>query len=155
MADLCFIFCVVPFIDNMVAHNGKQGYGLWGCFLHGFAIVISAAASLVAMGLIAFSRYVFIVHPRKKSFLSWTVCGVMCVSCWRYAILLMVPALLGWGLMGWVPRGYACGYDWLYNMFVFAFGLVSTFTSFCYYKIYNAVRVPPYDGREAEEISQI
>ena len=146
VSDLCFMLCLTPVINNMVAHGGEQGYGPKGCFFHAFTTITSATSSLVSMGLIAIARYVSIVIPKKKSLFTWKVCITLCVGCWAYAILIMVPALMGWRRLGWVPKSYHCTYDWAYNMiynalvFIFAFGLISLIMCFCYYKIYKVFR---------------
>ena len=146
LADLSLMFCLGPLINNMVAYEGRQGYGSFGCLFHAVATITAATTSLVTMGLIAFSRYITIVHPRKKALLSWSICGFLSVASWVYAIALLVPAFFGWGHLGWVPKSYHCTYDWTYNMiynaiiFLFAFGLVSLIICFCYYNIYKVFR---------------
>ena len=146
LADLVLIVCMGPQIHNMVAYGGRQGYGDLGCFCHAFLIVTSAGASLVSMGFIAVSRYLIIVHPQKKILLSWWLCGVLCVCCWVYSILVALPAVFGWGRFAWVRRNYICNYDWTYNMayngvvFFFLFGIVSAIMFYCYYNIYKVFR---------------
>ena len=146
MADMGFLLCVGPLVNNMLVHGGKQGYGTIGCYLHGLMIATTATVSLITMGVIAFSRYLAIVHPTKKSMLSWRVCSVMCIGCWAYPSLTMIPLLFDWARVGWVPRSYTCGYDWSYNtaynifLFLFIFGLISVLMFFFYYNIFVVFR---------------
>ena len=143
ISDLGFLICVGPTINNMVRHGGQQGYSDLACFFQGLIIIICASTSLVNIGLISFSRYIAIVRPAKKQMFTWGVCFGLCVSSWAYSTLLMVPALLGWGRVGWIPSSYCCGYDWEYNtaynilVFLFLYGFVSIFVTFCYYNIYK------------------
>ena len=145
LADLVFICCMGPQIHNMVAYGGRQGYGDLGCFCHAFLTVTSAGTSLVSMGFIAVSRYLIIVHPQKKILLSCWLCGVLCMCCWVYSILIALPAV-GWGRFAWVRRNYMCLYDWTYNMayngvvFFFLFGIVSVVIFYCYFNIYKVYR---------------
>ena len=146
VADLGFLLSAVPILNNMVAHEGRRGYGTLACVIHAFAVISTGGTSLVNMGLIAFTRYVAIVHPAKKILLTWKVCGILCICTWIYSMLQMVPAFLGWGRLAWVPQHYTCSYDWTYNMayniilFMFHFGIVSAIMCFCYWQIYKVYR---------------
>ena len=160
LADMGVLLSMIPAINNMVAHEGRQGYGQKECVLQATITIVSATSSLVTMGLIAISRYVAIVHPQKKFLLSWSVCCPLCMC----SILLTCPALLGWGRLGWLPKQYSCTYDWSYNItynaviFIFAFGLVSLAVCWCYFKIYktfrNSKRRVAGDGAKAKGISR-
>ena len=146
VADLSFQICLGPLVSNMVAHNGRMGYGELGCTIHAFATVLCAGTSVFSMGLIAVSRYVVIVHPQKKHLLSWRLCGILCGCSWVYTVLIILPALLGWGRLGWAPRSYICVYDWAYNIhynilgYIFGFFVISATIFYCYYKIFKAFR---------------
>ena len=145
VADIYFLACAGPALYNMA--HGKQAYGPVGCLVHGFSLLLSATTSLASMGLIAFSRYVVIAHPKKKSLMTWQLCGLLCVSCWIYSLLPMMPLWFGWGRIAYTPKTFCCGFDFAhnspyYNVFIFItmFGVVSGFMCFCYYKIYKVFR---------------
>ena len=144
LADLVVIICMGPQINNILAYGGRQGYGDWACTFHAIIIVISTETSIVTIGLIAFSRYVAIVHHKKKAtLLSWRLCIIMCLLSWVYSALITIPAMLGWGRIGWIQQNYLCTYDWAYNivynalLFLFSFGLTYAIMCFSYRKIYQ------------------
>ena len=145
VADIYFLCCAGPVISNMI--YGGQAYGPLGCQIHGISLICSATTSLVTMGVIAFSRFLVIVHPKKKSMMTWPVCGLLCVACWMYSLLPMIPIWCDWGRVAYTPKTFCCGFDFAYNstyynvyLFIFMFGLVSAFMCICYYKIYRVFR---------------
>ena len=73
LADLIFLISSTMTVHNMV-QDGRMLLGYKGCVTNAIIIVISGAVSLISMGLIAISRYMAIVHPQKKNWLSWRSC---------------------------------------------------------------------------------
>ena len=147
LADGTFLMCYPPIVNNMLVYDGGQGYGPAGCLTHSVITIDAALTSLLTMGLIAISRYIAIVHPQKKAtLLTWKICGSACVYAWIHPILIMIPAMAGWGRLGWHPGGWLCAFDWtynyLYNVVVFFFGqaLTTVITCFCYIQIYLVYR---------------
>ena len=147
LADGTFLMCYPAIINNMLVHRGRQGYGHVACMAQSFLTVGSAHTSLFTMGLIAISRYIAIVHPqRKATWLTWKTCGFACCYAWAHPILIMVPAVAGWGRLGWYAGGWLCAFDWTYNIvynflvFFLSQGITSMVMFVCYIQIYLEYR---------------
>ena len=143
--DLIFILLCSTTLNNMVK-DGKMLYGIRNCTAIAIMRIVSATVTLMTMGLIAVSRYVSIVHPQKKNVLSWPLCIGLSVLSWTYGILLMIPTPLGYGRIGYHKSGWACTYDWSYNLvyniilFCASQVLTSGIMTFCYVNIYWVFR---------------
>ena len=138
--NMSWAICVVT---NMAIHNGASGFGDSFCFVHGFFLALSYFASTYSIGLIAICRYIIIVNPTKKKYMTWGFCLGACVSSWLLAILLLTPLFTDFGRLVWHPRQYQCIFDYSYNLyynvilFSMGFGAVSVIICFCYLRIYT------------------
>ena len=146
IADLGYNIILGQFSGNMVVYHGDMGFGDITCFVQALGLCLTVPSSFYSIGSIALCRYIIIVNPSKKKYMTWGVCLVVCALCWILPILLMVPAFTGWSRFAWQPRQYHCSYDWGYSMghnailFVFGVGVVSVIMCFCYIKIYMVYR---------------
>ena len=143
------IFCNIfwAFISmSMLVHGGVRFLGDTTCFVQATLLMSTTPTGFVCIGSIAISRYVIIVHPSKKKYLTWRVCIGVCLLCWIPSMLLVVPNFTGWSRFAWLPRQYHCSYEWGYNkahdvlFFVFNFLAVSCVMVFCYIRIYMVYR---------------
>ena len=140
LGDLTFLFSSTTTV-NTVMHDGQMLYGQRGCVILAFLIVTSAISSLTTMGLIAISRYMAIVHPHRKQYLSQRVCICLCVFTWLYGSILLIPTFIGRGFLGYNRLEWACTFDWsinmAYNIILFCATqvLTSVIMCFCYSSI--------------------
>ena len=145
LGDLTFLISSTMTVHNM-ANDGRMLLGYKGCVASAIIIIICATVSLITMALIAISRYMAIVHPQKKKWLSWKSCGAICVVSWFYALAFMAPTFAGWGRIGYHRAGWACTYDWsynlAYNLIIFSGSqvLTSAIMVYCYAKIFWVFR---------------
>ena len=145
VVDLTFLLSSISSL-NTILLDGKMAYGELGCTIIAFLMITTAASSLLTMGLIAIARYVSIVHPQKKHLLSWKTCTCLCLLSWIYGSLLTIPAVTGWGRLGYNKFLWDCSFDWTYNIsynvliFCSSIGVTSVIVCFCYANIYWVFR---------------
>ena len=141
IADLTFNLFFTTSVDNMIRHNGGMGFGETFCLVQGFATCLGLMASAYSIGSIAICRYIIIVHPTQKKYLTWGFCLGACALTWLFPILLIVPVFTNFGKLIWQPRQYHCVFDYNYNnvynvlLLVFGFLIVSVVMFLCYIKI--------------------
>ena len=146
IADLNMHLFLVHGLVSVIIHQGAMGFGEKTCLGQGITLCLNALGSFYSIGCIAISRYIIIVVPQKKKYMTWVSCTVVCVACWILPVLLASPIFTGWARMVWQPRQYFCAIDFRYNMafngiiFVFGFGAVSAVMFFCYFRIYMVYR---------------
>ena len=146
IADFGFNIFAAFLSINMLVHDGARPFGDTTCFTQAFLLGIPVAASFDCIGPIAISRYIVIVHPSKKKYMTWRFCVGVCLFCWIPPILLMMPNVTGWSRFKWHPRQYHCTFDWGYNMahdvlvFALNYGIMSLIMLVCYIRIYMTYR---------------
>ena len=146
IADLIFNTFYAFISISMLVHDGVQYYGDTACFVQATLLMATVPAGFDCIGSIVISRYIIIVHPSKKKYMTWRVCIGVCLLCWIPPCLLVIPNFTGWGRVAWLPRQYHCSYDWGYNrahdvlFLIFNFGAVSVVMVFCYVRIYVVYR---------------
>ena len=131
---------------SMLVHDVVNFMGDTACFAQAVLLNATVPAGFDCIGSIAISRYLTIVHPSKKKYLTWRVCLGVCLLCWIPPFLLVIPNFTGWSRFVWLPRQYHCGFDWGYNIvndvlfFIINYGVVSAIMCFCYIRIYMVYR---------------
>ena len=142
IADGSYQLSVIMTPISMMFYGGRMFYGKLECQVSAIFITVTGGASLLAMCLIAISRYIAIVHPQKKHIMTWRRCIFLCTWPWIHVTILMIPSLTGWGRMGWHPASWTCLFDWSYNVlynfviYLNSQGLSSAIMLFCYSQIY-------------------
>ena len=147
VADTGVMLTCVLTIESVATLSGQRVYGFTGCAVHAFSIFITSAVSLLTMGFVALTRYICIVHPwRRHWFLRWRWCVFTAVLTWVYAILLILPILVGVGQLAFLHKQHHCSFDWsyswIYNLILFlaTYCLTTVTIFFCYINIYRTSR---------------
>ena len=146
LADLLFDFVTVHIISNLIVHNGANGFGATECLVQGIGLHVVTPSSYYSIASIAVCRYIIIVTPTRKRYMTWVVCTGVCVGCWLLPVIVLTPSYLGYGRYTWQPRMYVCmldfGYSVVYDtvLFICGFGGVSVIMGFCYIRIYMTYR---------------
>ena len=146
IADGSYLISVLVKPTSMIFYDGRLFYGNSVCHVFAIIIIITEGTSLLAMSLIAISRYVAIIHPQKKHIMTWRRCVALCTWPWIHITILMIPSLTGWGRIRWHPASWTCTFAWSYNawynflVFLNSQGVSSAIMLFCYSQIYFVYR---------------
>lgn len=95
-ADMLVSFASMPITATTVTSEGWI-LGRTACVAFGFITIVSFISSVLSLGMIAFSRYYFVVKWQTYNSTFTFARGVLCVILvWLSSIALAFPPLIGW-----------------------------------------------------------
>lgn len=162
---------VLPFSLFAVVSQDWMYSGHW-CEIQGFFFTSVIAAQQLALLIISIDRnYAIMNSLRYPNVFTQTLCSILIVFSWTFAVIISIPPLLSSGMGNYVfhQSQFLCGLDWesdLNYLVVFslmAFGLPVFIQSFCYIKIFIAAvghskrssKVKPWPGRPSRTTSEL
>lgn len=162
---------VLPFSLFAVVSQDLMYSGHW-CEIQGFFFTSVIAAQQLALLIISIDRnYAIMNSLRYPNVFTQTLCIILIVFSWTFAVIISVPPLLSSGMGNYIfhQSQFLCGLDWesdvnyLVIFSIMAFGLPVLIQSFCYIKIFIAAvghskrssKVKPWTGRPSRTTSEL
>ena len=149
-ADIFVTSVVDPFAVVAVFNEGDFFYRHKRlCTFAGAFIVICCACSIWTIVVISFERYMHLCHPLLyPDFFNSRTVPVILVCLWIIGFSIALPYFeeLGWGTLGYFPKGRICtcifNVNYFYSWYLIGLGLIlpMIIIPFCYIKIYLRVR---------------
>lgn len=126
-ADMLVSFASMPITATTVT---SEGWILGGtaCVSFGFITIVSFISSVLSLGMIAFSRYYFVVKWQTYNSTFTFARGVLCVILvWLSSIALAFPPLIGWAQYRYIPGKSYCFVYWQADAYYMYFMIATCF----------------------------
>ena len=121
--------------------------GSTACVAFGFITIVSFISSVMSLGIIAISRYFYIVKWQTYNRTFTTARGALCLClAWITSIALTSPPLFGWAEYRYIPGKSYCFVYWQADVYYTYFMIVTCFFGpltamvICYFQILSFTR---------------
>ena len=113
IADIVYHSIGPIFSLATTVNSNKWPFDQGTCSFVGYVLMVCVEASSINLALIAFYRYVSIVHiPLSLKLFNKTNIILMMCSVWGYAGLISILPVFGWGRYHFSTKLGGCMYDW-------------------------------------------